>query len=119
MAEDIRGSIGSYDKIPPPQGLKDGGHVILKCSACDKPLIDLWVIKPDAPVQQVYQAKCCYCGDRSFQQTVKGRVAIAGISNPKPDDEEDYIPVTLFCGIRTEPIPGTDGDVSLLLTKEA
>lgn len=115
MAEEmteVKGSVGCYDKIPPPQGLKDGGHVILKCSSCDKPLIDIWVVKPEFSIEHIYQALCCYCGDKSFQMNIRGRVAVSPISKPNPNDEDDFIPVTLWSGVRT-----ADG-VSLFLTKE-
>lgn len=92
--------IGNFPDIPDKVGLRDGGHVILSCSACGKPLVDIWVVKADAvnpvtgrPFEWKVVALCCYCGDRSFQQTVRGRYALGcygrDVPNPDPDGMDD------------------------------
>jgi hypothetical protein len=50
----------------------DGEEFLLKCSTCDEPLIGVLVIQPDMPTITHISAKCCYCGDKSFQETVEG-----------------------------------------------
>jgi hypothetical protein len=58
-------------------GLVDGGHFVLKCSNCDKPLVDIWKTRPKetldgSPVKTRLQAECCYCGDHSKAEVVIG-----------------------------------------------
>lgn len=77
--------------------LEDGGHVILKCSACGKELIDLWKVKPEPRTIKVV-ALCCYCKDKSFETEVSGKLVISGIAKENPNDEEDFIPVTRWAG---------------------
>jgi hypothetical protein len=72
--------------------VKDGGHVILHCSACGEGLVDLWITKPAAAVESVFVALCCYCGDKSFAETVKGGVHVGGYA--KEDSPE--VPVTKY-----------------------
>ena len=88
--------MGNFKDIPPKAGLKDGGHVILACSACGKPLVDIWIIKADAinpntgkVLEWKMVALCCYCGDRSFQETVHGRYALGCIGKDIPSEEPD------------------------------
>ncbi len=90
--------ISNYTDLPPKVGLKDGGHTILECSACGKPIADIWSIKKDAinavtkkPFEWKCVAVCCYCGDRSFPQTVQGRIAHGGygVNIPDPDGGAD------------------------------
>lgn len=107
----VQVNVGSYDEERRPEGLSDQGHIILECSSCGKPLIDIWVVKAD-PMERTYRAQCCYCGDRSFQKTVSGRTAIVGISKPNPLDPEDFIPVTRWTGNRQ------DGEVTTLFTEQ-
>ncbi len=54
------------------KGLKDGGHVILECSACGAPLTDCWITKPDFNIKTKLQAECPHCGDHSFEEIIKG-----------------------------------------------
>jgi len=94
--------IGNFNDIPDKVGLKDGGHVILSCSACGEPLVDVWITKADAvnpqtrqPFKWKVKAKCCYCGDASFVQEVVGRIAVgpAGkdVENPDPQGMNDSL----------------------------
>jgi hypothetical protein len=105
--------VGSFKDIPPRAGLRDGGHVVLSCSACGRPLVDVWVVKPDAldpttggPFVWHLRAECCYCGDRSFPVEVRGRWALgpAGedVPNPDPEGMDDARLYTAVTRIETE-----------------
>jgi len=43
------------------------------CSACDKPLANIWVVKPNLPIKSFVRAECAYCGDHSFVLEVEGK----------------------------------------------
>lgn len=66
-------------------GLSDGGKTILKCSACDEPLAEIWVTRPDVNEMISYQAECALCGDHSFVVDLKGLSHIGHIENGKVD----------------------------------
>ena len=76
--------------------LKDGGHVILECSNCNKPLVDIFIVKPDAKKEDGSdfiwrcQAECCYCNDKSFIKNVVGIFRPAGIIKITDENEECY-----------------------------
>lgn len=93
-------------------GLKDGGHVLLKCSSCQKALVDIWITKPDDNIEWKLLAKCCYCGDESLPVNIKGRFAVAGDGINNPDDPDDAKVLTTV--IRTEPV----GDTTIFHTKK-
>lgn len=56
-------------------------HVKLKCSNCEKDLVDIWF---GVPSQQVFKlrATCPYCGDKSFIKEIKGNFFLGA-----PNDE--------------------------------
>lgn len=75
--------MGNFKSIPTKLGLKDGGHIILCCSACGERLVDVWLIKVDAkdpstgqPLKSKGKAKCWKCGDESFPAEWRGRWAL-------------------------------------------
>lgn len=50
------------------KGLKDGGHVLLKCSNCKAHLVDCWITRPDEKdpstgevIKWQVKATCPYC----------------------------------------------------------
>ena len=59
----------------------DGKHVILKCSFCNKNLIDIWITAPDLDVTMPVQADCPHCGGHSEVMEIKG-----GYHNGSPED---------------------------------
>lgn len=65
-------------------GLKDGGHVILKCSNCNKPVFSLWVVKPNFDFEASYKATCPYCDGKTYTKKIKGQITTGGI--PKNGD---------------------------------
>jgi hypothetical protein len=75
------------------RGLKDGGHVIIRCSNCNKPLVDIWRTRPqeiDPYTNKIFEwkfiAECCYCGDASYPTTVLGGFHMGGYGEDKPDE---------------------------------
>ena len=76
--------------------IEDNEHVILCCSDCDKPLIDVWVTRSEYPAKHQIRAECYFCGDQSFIANVKGAfhlgacngVGISDIETEKSDDDE-------------------------------
>jgi hypothetical protein len=81
-----------------PVGLQDGGHIYIKCSACRKPLVDIWITKPNLldittnkPFQWKAIAYCCYCGDHSFETTWYGGFVWGGFGeNCKEDPDASF-----------------------------
>lgn len=59
--------------------IKNGGHTIIICSSCQKDLVDIWHTHPNDDFDWVLKAKCCYCGDLSFDYNIKGRFHIGAI----------------------------------------
>lgn len=52
--------------------IQDGGHVIIKCSNCQKPLVDIWLTYKDEDQETTVVANCPFCQDKSFQQKISG-----------------------------------------------
>lgn len=79
---------------PPKYGFQDGPHTILECSNCQKSLVDVWSVQPDQPFNWKVKAKCCYCGDTSFEKDVTGLFRYSGAQEPTENDPEDTRLVT-------------------------
>ena len=82
--------------------LIDGGHVILECSNCNKQLVDIFIVKPDAKREDGSdfiwrcQAQCCYCNDKSFIKEIKGIFrpgSIIKISAENPDHYDNIVDI--------------------------
>lgn len=72
-----------YDWNPSSKELK-GYELIeevqLKCSSCNKPLVNIAKISEESrTLLSRYQAKCCYCKDTSWVKTITGTVCLSGI----------------------------------------
>lgn len=72
-----------------PSGVKFGGEKLLKCSACNKPLVKIVITRPnelDPTTKNVIEwklkADCPYCGDHSFEEVIKGGWTYSGIEGP-------------------------------------
>jgi hypothetical protein len=63
--------------------IENGAKVILVCSNCKTPLVELWRTRPSAPVHTKVFATCAICKDKSFTKIVAGGFHIAPIENGK------------------------------------
>ena len=105
-----------WDNIPVFAGLKDDGHVMLRCSNCNAALVDCWVTRKVDAIEWKIRAKCDHCGDYSFATKIKGNFHIGpGVEpNPEnPNDEEDKIVYSTVVGDITE-----DDMITILTKKE-
>jgi len=69
----------NFEEVNKKLGFKDCGHVILKCSNCQKPIFSLWIIDKNASLEANYKATCPYCNGKSYTKTIKGRITTGGI----------------------------------------
>lgn len=95
--------VNQGERITDVIGLENGPHQIIKCSACGKKLVDVWRTQPNEtdprtgkPFEWKIQAHCCFCGDTSFIETVKGAFHWGGIGETKVDDAEDSVMHTVI-----------------------
>lgn len=95
-------------------GLVDGGKTTLKCSACDKPLAIVWMVKAYTGSQPPWnvRAACPYCNDFSFVHEVPGKFNYAGYHTTKDDNPDEVKPVTNLLDIKIE------SDVVTIIVKE-
>lgn len=109
----------------PPVGLTDGGHVILRCSNCDRPLCDVFITLPNAkdrsgnPYQWRVRATCAYgclkpdgTPETSFVHEFEGLFCRGGWGEDNPDDPDDSLMKT---AIVAEPFE-SDADGNPVLT---
>ena len=61
----------------------EGSKLIIKCSKCAAELVEIWVVRPDAPVRSEIIADCPHCGDQSFMKKVRGQYCIGQIESGK------------------------------------
>lgn len=50
----------------------DKDKVVIKCSNCNAALVNILADTTNADVETPFVAECCFCGDKSYQQSVKG-----------------------------------------------
>lgn len=108
-------------------GVRDGGHVLLKCSNCDKPLCDIHITQPDKLIpgtQEKFEwyvrAKCCYGCKRgkepeySYIEKIVGLYHLGGYGVVNPEDPDDSTVITVPVGIIDE----LDSDGNAVITFE-
>lgn len=61
--------------------IEDGKHEIIRCSACDKDLIEIWIVRPDAPLKTEMVVDCPFCGDKSFQKIIRGQYCLGHLES--------------------------------------
>lgn len=71
-----------------PEGLSDGGHVLVPCSNCNAILMDIWVTRPHEPQVWRIKANCPFCNDTSFQTEIKGGFHAGGYGKQINEDED-------------------------------
>lgn len=96
-----------------PEGLVDGGHVILSCSNCNALLMDVFRTRPHEPEVWRLRCSCPFCGDASFVAEVRGGFHYGGYGRIKKDDDSDDFPVTVV-----DP-PEIDGETYFFTAKKA
>jgi len=102
--------------------LENGGVTLIKCSNCDKPLIEVWHTRPKEtlnghPLEWLIQASCCYCQDKSYITKVTGGFHPKGHDIPHPNgNPEDVIPIVNIVDIQMIKYQGKD--VSLFVTEK-
>jgi hypothetical protein len=69
--------------------LVDGEHIIVRCSKCNKSLCDLWMTQPNLDVYTKLTATCDYCGDKSYEKSVKGKFHL-GITEDSAISDAKY-----------------------------
>lgn len=72
-----------------PEGLRQGGHVIVSCSSCRAGLMDIWRTRPHEPHTWKVQANCPFCGDKSFVVEVQGGFHNGGMALAKEDEPDE------------------------------
>ena len=88
--------------------LDNNEHVIVQCSNCDKPLLDVWITRSQYPVKNEIRASCCFCDDDSFIINIDGAfhlggcdgVGIANIDTTQKEDNLEYHYITTIRGKR-------------------
>jgi hypothetical protein len=60
-------------------------HVYLTCSNCDAALVDIVITDPEVAVETVCRATCPFCGDTSFEKTIKGLMGYDGFARESED----------------------------------
>lgn len=97
----------------PPEGLQEGGTITLSCSNCHKELVVIRITRPQEHDEYRLQAECCYCGDKSFEQTIRGGFHYKGAGRPDPSNPDLDIPETIIDDV------DMDGSNFLFLTRKA
>lgn len=99
----LKAIVDEGDRIGAPAGLVDGGHTYIKCSSCQKILVDIWHTQPNLidtttgePFETEVIAHCDYCGDYSFKTKLYGGYHWGGYALPHPEDPEADFPQTVI-----------------------
>lgn len=87
------------DRKEKDEMLEDGGTKTLKCSCCDRPIAVIWITRPNEAEEWKIKATCCYCGDSSFPETIKGGFHYKGYDLEK---DGKFIPQTNIKDIKLD-----------------
>ena len=60
--------------------VQDGNKTIIKCSACNKDLIEIWVVRPIKMVSDIV-VNCPFCGDKSFKTKIDGQFCLGHLDD--------------------------------------
>ena len=61
--------------------IEDGEKKKIECSACGCSLIEIWIVRPNAPLTTEMIVDCPLCGDKSFKKVIKGQYCIGHLEN--------------------------------------
>lgn len=82
--------------------INDHGNIIIYCSNCNKPLVDLFITDAKADLNWKCVAECCYCGDKSFIKEVKGVFRPGGCVTIDENNPDHFTQDTLLQDIIQE-----------------
>lgn len=63
--------------------MEDLEKVIIECSSCNTPLIEIWITHPDVKATTEVIVKCAICGDKSFAKEIKGKYYMGNVEGGK------------------------------------
>lgn len=90
------------------EGLRDAGHVYLKCSNCQAYLMDFWRVRPHEPEVWKVKANCPFCDEAgikvggSFITEIRGGFAPAGYFRVDPSNPDRLIYSTKWTDSNTQ-----------------
>ncbi len=61
--------------------IEDGAKEFIVCSACGKQLIEIWMVRPKAPLTTYITVDCPFCGDKSFKKTIRGQYCLGHLES--------------------------------------
>lgn len=79
-----------------PEGLRDGGHILLSCSNCNAILADVWRTRPHERDIWKVRCTCPFCGDKSFSVEIQGGFHLGGYGKVKADSVDDDFASTVM-----------------------
>jgi hypothetical protein len=82
--------------------IPEGEKIVLECSSCNKPLVDVRTTNPEQPFVWKVRAKCCYCGDTSFEKEVHGLLRYFGAQAAKEEDSSDVVLLTRIAHLEAD-----------------
>ena len=79
----------------------DGTHIILKCSNCNKELVDVWQTRKWGSGARL-RAKCPYCNDYSFIEEIPNGFHLGGTKDALIKDIQTLDDYTLILTVKAE-----------------
>ena len=61
--------------------IEDGDKEFISCSSCRRQLVEIWMVRPDAPLTTEMVVECPFCGDKSFKKTIKGQYCLGHLES--------------------------------------
>lgn len=52
--------------------VENGKEVVIRCSGCTKPLLTVFISRPNASLKNYITALCPFCGEKSFRLEIDG-----------------------------------------------
>jgi len=63
--------------------IEDGKKEFITCSACREQLVEIWMLRPEAPIITEMVVDCPFCGDKSFKKTIPGQYCLGHLESGK------------------------------------
>jgi DNA-directed RNA polymerase subunit RPC12/RpoP len=61
--------------------IEDGKHKIITCENCGKELVDIWIVRKDAPVSSDISIECPHCNTTSIVSKLLGQYCVGQIES--------------------------------------